>query len=88
MTDDSEVFDAEWVQPATALQRADSGEWFVEFPTRRALEDMSQHESIDGFMAAAAAVAVERIEPRIVGGPDGRQRILLPGDGGYDEAPA
>jgi 8-oxo-dGTP pyrophosphatase MutT (NUDIX family) len=88
VTDDSEVFDAEWVAPAEALRRAVSGEWFVEFPTRRTLEDMAGHASIADLIDAAARVEVERIAPRIAGGPDGSHRILLPGDDGYDEAPA
>ncbi len=84
----SEVTDARWVRPADALARAEAGEWDLPFPTQATLGTLAR------FTTPQAAVAwtrnqehVERVAPRVVREGDS-YRVLMPGDPGYDEAPA
>jgi 8-oxo-dGTP pyrophosphatase MutT (NUDIX family) len=88
VTDDREVFDAVWIRPEDALDRSESGEWFLEFPTRMTLGAFVGHPDSASFVAQARAMPVRRIAPRIGVGSDGSQVILLEGDPGFDEAPA
>lgn len=87
-TDDREVFDAVWVRPEEALERSDTGDWFLEFPTRMTVAAFVGHPTASSFLAQARAMKVERIAPRIGFGSDGSRVILLEGDPGFDEAPA
>jgi len=87
-SDGDEVFDATWVSPREALRRADAGEWYVEFPTRRHLELLADFASIDEIVDHARSATPVRIEPRLVVAPDGSWRVLLPGDEGFAEAPS
>ena len=87
--DSAEVFDAEWVTPAAALRAADEGEWLIEFPTRKHFELLSRFSDPGEVVDyARSQQQVERIEPRVVFEADGSWTILLPGDTGYEEAPA
>jgi 8-oxo-dGTP pyrophosphatase MutT (NUDIX family) len=88
VTDDREVFDAVWVKPTEALKAADRGDWQLEFPTRVMLEMLASHANTVDLMAAAAAVEVIRMAPRVEVSSDGSFRVLLPGDPGFEEAPA
>jgi 8-oxo-dGTP pyrophosphatase MutT (NUDIX family) len=88
VTDDREVFDAVWVRPIEALAAADRGDWRLEFPTRATLTMLANHPNTVDLMAAAATIEVTRIAPRVDVSADGSFRILLPGDPGFDEAPA
>ncbi len=85
--DGIEVFDADWRSPAAVLERADSGEWDVEFPTRKHLELLRRfREAGDVLDYASAQDPVPRIEPRILVGEEGSWRVVLPGEPGYEEA--
>lgn len=88
LTDDREVFDAEWVRPEAALDAADAGEWYLEVPTRATLESFVGHESASSFVEQARRMPVRRIAPRLGVGSDGTRRILFDGDPGYEDAPA
>lgn len=88
VTDDREVFDAVWIRPEDALARADSGDWFLEFPTRMTLAAFTGHPDAKAFVAQARAMPVRRVAPRIGVASDGSTRILLEGDPGFEEAPA
>jgi len=88
VTDDREVFDAVWVRPIDALEAADRGEMQLEFPTRKTLEMFSDVATTAELMAVAASIEVKRIGPRIGRAEDGSIVLLVPGDDGYDEAPA
>lgn len=87
VTDDREVFDAEWVRPEAAIEAADRGDWFLEFPTRVTLESFVGHDTAASFMDQARRMEVRRVAPRIGVGSDGSRRILLDDDPGFDEAP-
>ncbi|MBS1195302.1 MAG: hypothetical protein H6R33_22 [Actinobacteria bacterium] len=87
--DRTEVTEACWVVPGEALRRADSGEWRVEFPTRKHLEALAGYRDAAAVVASAPGVAgVVRVAPRLTVSADGAWRVLLPGDTGYEEAPA
>jgi len=87
--DRTEVTEACWVEPAEALRRAAAGEWRVEFPTRKHLEALAAHADAAAVLAAAPGPAgVVRVEPRLAFEEDGKWRVLLPGDAGYEKAGA
>lgn len=86
--DDGEVFEAEWVAPSEAVRRADAGEWQLEFPTRFILTTMSALESADELMRMAAETEVVPVVPRLRRDPDGSISVLLPGEDGFEAAPA
>lgn len=85
-SDDTEVFDAEWVTPARALERGAAGEWQVSIPTRVHLEQLRTLGTVEAVITYASEVVPERIAPRVVTEGE-RRRILLPGHHGYEEAP-
>ena len=76
------------MRPEDALERADSGEWFLEFPTRMTLAAFTGHPDAESFLAQARAMPVRRVAPRIGVGSDGTRRLLLEGDPGFEDAPA
>lgn len=78
-TDDVEVFEPEWVLPSVALDRAASGEWLIEIPTRVHLELLADLGDIDAILAFAAAAEPHPIEPVLVSDPDGTIRVVIPG---------
>jgi 8-oxo-dGTP pyrophosphatase MutT (NUDIX family) len=87
--DRTEVTEACWVAPAEALRRAGAGEWRVEFPTRRHLEALDAHRDAAAVVASApGAAGVVRVRPRLTIEADGTWQVLLPGEAGYEEAPA
>ncbi len=85
-SDEDEVFDATWVTADEAMGRADAGHWYVEFPTRRHLELLARFDSVAAVLDHARAALPVKIEPRLVVGPGGEWRVLLPGDDGFEEA--
>jgi 8-oxo-dGTP pyrophosphatase MutT (NUDIX family) len=85
-SDRREVFDAVWVDPAAALQAAETGRWQIELPTRVHLELLAGFEAADEVMAHARAAEPHRIEPRLVLGKDGAWRVLLPGEIDFEAA--
>ena len=87
--DRTEVTEACWVAPDEALRRAAAGEWRVEFPTRQHLEALAAHRDAAAVVAAApGAAGVVRVQPRLTVEAEGTWRVLLPGEVGYEEAPA
>lgn len=85
--DRTEVTEAAWVAPASALQRAAEGVWKVEFPTLCHLQALAGCAAAEEVLALAPPPGeVMPVRPRVVLTGDGGFRILLPGDPGYDEA--
>lgn len=83
--DNQEIVEIQWVQPRDVILRAAEGEWIVPFPTHVTLEQLSRAGSTAAFMATAAAIDVETVEPRIKMEHDGSIRLVLPGEPEYDE---
>jgi 8-oxo-dGTP pyrophosphatase MutT (NUDIX family) len=80
--DREEVTEAEWIGPADALARSESGDFELAFPTLKHLEGLVDYETADEVVAAARERHVEPILPRVAGTRD-EFRILLPGDPEY-----
>jgi 8-oxo-dGTP pyrophosphatase MutT (NUDIX family) len=82
--DGEEIVELSWFEPQDALDRGAAGEMLLVFPT------IKQLEALRGFATAQAALDADReivpILPK-VGVVDGEQRILLPGDAGYEDVP-
>jgi hypothetical protein len=53
------------------------------FPTIKHLEQLAEAPSVASTIAAAREREVVPVQPRIVGGGDGR-RVLLPGEPGFE----
>jgi len=73
---------AEWAGAADLLERIERGEASAIFPTKRNLERLAQHESMDGALADASAHSLETIIPWIedIGG---EPHVRIPEDRGY-----
>lgn len=86
--DEREVFDARWIEPREALLKAAEGSWILEPPTRWHLEKFAGCRSAADAVALAGAMPIERIAPRIAGDSQRGFIVLLPGDPGFEDAPA
>lgn len=76
-----------WFTPAEALAAHRAGELLMVFPTIKHLEQLSGFASAAELLEFAHGREVVAVQPRVV--MSGEQaRILLPGEPGYDEAPA
>jgi 8-oxo-dGTP pyrophosphatase MutT (NUDIX family) len=88
LVDGKELVDSAWIDPADALERADSGDWLVAFPTRNTLEAFNGHESVAALIeVVSGSTEIPAIQPRIavIGN---EVRILLPTDPGFEAAGA
>ena len=82
--DEGEVVRHCWIAPTEALRRFDDGDFPLMSVTHRMLESISRYPSASAAIARAAdRPPAQRIR---VADPDGRYRVLLPGDPGYDTA--
>lgn len=81
--DGFEIVDAEWINPAAALAKGQSGEFKLLFPTQSELQRLAQSNTVDAAIAAAKARQVTVIEPRHERHGD-KLRITIPPDAGYD----
>jgi 8-oxo-dGTP pyrophosphatase MutT (NUDIX family) len=82
--DGEETVDARWIRPADALEAFARGEMTLVFPTIKHLEQLAELRSPEHAFETARATAVEPVEPRVVL-RDGRPRVVLPGEAGYDD---
>lgn len=87
--DAGETIAETWISPRRALEGHREGVFEIIFPTIRNLQAISRFATAGELLEAAAAASrsVPTIEPRVVADGNG-VRIVLPGDDGYDEAPA
>jgi 8-oxo-dGTP pyrophosphatase MutT (NUDIX family) len=83
--DPGELAAASWVDTARALERGQSGEWTVPFPTLKVLEMLDGFDSAGAVIAHAAGTEVRPILPRTRVAAGGEIEIVLPGEPGYDE---
>ena len=80
--DGNEAVTSLWTTAAAALRSADRGESKVIFPTRRNLERLAQHDSVDALIAHARATPVRMIAPEIKE-INGRPHLTIPDNLGY-----
>ena len=81
--DGTETVDAAWWGPDKALEAHRGGELSLVFPTIKQLERLREHASSETALEAANEMTVEAILPRVIGEGD-QQRVVLPGEPGYD----
>jgi 8-oxo-dGTP pyrophosphatase MutT (NUDIX family) len=82
--DGSEVVDARWYEPLTALADASAGELLLVFPTIKHLEQLSGFDSAQALLAHARDRDVRPVQPRVVMHGE-TARIVLPGEPGYED---
>jgi 8-oxo-dGTP pyrophosphatase MutT (NUDIX family) len=82
--DGSETVDAAWWEPRGALEAHRAGELSLVFPTIRQLESLLPYTRSEEALEAARGTPVEAIMPKVVGEGD-EQRIVLPGEPGYED---
>ncbi len=80
--DGGEAVRSRWLTAADALARADAGESAIIFPTRRNLERLAQHDSIDALIAAARETPIRLIQP-VVEELNGHPHLCIPEGCGY-----
>ena len=80
--DGNEAVTSLWTTAADALESADAGDSKIIFPTRRNLERLAQHDSVDAMIAHAKATPVRLIAPQIKD-VNGRPHLTIPDDLGY-----
>ena len=86
IVDGIELVEDEWIRPCHALKRADVGEWYVAFPTRKVLEFLGAFKSTAELgESIGVQVEVDPIQPRLVVA-EGHIEILMPDDPGFIEA--
>ncbi|HEY6760216.1 MAG TPA: NUDIX hydrolase [Baekduia sp.] len=85
--DGAECVDFGWFTPAAALAAHRAGQLLLVFPTIKHLEQLSAFSTADELLAFASGREVVAVEPRVVLGGE-HARILLPGEPGYEDAPA
>ena len=80
--DDWELTHSAWVTPGEAINRAIDREWMIIFPTMKNLQQLERLKTADAAVSWAQGDH-ERpaMQPRILG-----EKVLLPGDEGYDIA--
>jgi 8-oxo-dGTP pyrophosphatase MutT (NUDIX family) len=81
--DDKEVIDLRWLAPSAALEAQKRGEISLRNPTIRNLMLFTAATSGADVLARLRGRKVTTIAPRVVFGPDGARRILMPGDPEY-----
>jgi 8-oxo-dGTP pyrophosphatase MutT (NUDIX family) len=79
-----ETVDAEWIEPAEALNLAAGGQRTVIFPTRMNLKLLAEASSAADAIRRADLRTLMTVEPRMIDGPDGRM-LVIPSDAGYGE---
>ena len=79
--DGSESVTSHWVRASDALTRADAGETSIIFPTRRNLERLAQHDTVEKLVMHACAHPVTLVQPVIEQREDGMYLCIPEGIG-------
>jgi 8-oxo-dGTP pyrophosphatase MutT (NUDIX family) len=82
--DRSEVVEFGWFTPTAALDAHRAGEILLVFPTIKHLEQLSGFASVEGLLDHARGQEVRPVQPKVIRWGE-TERIVLPGDPGYEE---
>lgn len=86
VVDGEELIDLAWMAPLGALEKEESEEWVIPFPTRETLFLLATETTADALADRLTAIdRVPPVQPRLYVG-EGEVRILLPSDEGFEEA--
>ena len=83
VVDGTEVVEHRWLSPRAALDAHRREDILLVFPTIKDLERIAANDSADALLAAARAGDVTPTLPKVLTG-EGRARVVLPGEPGYD----
>jgi 8-oxo-dGTP pyrophosphatase MutT (NUDIX family) len=81
--DGQECVDLRWTTPRAAVDAYARGDLALAFPTFKLLDGLTPFGTVGELLEHARDLVVHPILPRVVPG-DGKQRVLLPGEPGYD----
>lgn len=81
--DEQEIVGVRWLSPAEAFAAQSRGEISLRRPTVANLRLFEGAASVKDALAAVAGREIPTIRPRVIPGPDGQPRALLPGDPGW-----
>nr|WP_283937953.1 NUDIX domain-containing protein [Sphingomonas caseinilyticus] len=79
---EGECVAAEWASPSLLIERINGGEASAIFPTKRNLERLAQHDSIESALADARNHSIETIIPWVEE-IDGAPHVRIPEGRGY-----
>jgi 8-oxo-dGTP pyrophosphatase MutT (NUDIX family) len=82
--DGSEVVEFGWFTPTAALDAHRAGEILLVFPTIKHLEQLSGFASVQVLLDHARGQEVRPVQPKVIRWGE-TERIVLPGDPGYEE---
>lgn len=84
--DGNELVDLAWISPVDALERDQTEDWAIPFPTRRTLNLLASESTTAALTDRLGSLnPVTPVQPRLVVG-EGVVELLMPGDEGFDEA--
>ncbi len=84
--DGNELIDAVWLRPIEVLERADTGQWLVAFPTRKIIEFLDTFRTSDQLRRSLVEQPwIESIQPRLSVANE-RIEILMPDEPGFEDA--
>jgi 8-oxo-dGTP pyrophosphatase MutT (NUDIX family) len=81
--DGEECVDLRWTTPRAAVDAHAGGELALAFPTLKLLDGLTPFGTVGELLEHARDLVVHPVLPRVVLG-DGKPRVLLPGEPGYD----
>lgn len=84
--DRAETTASVWIAPEDALEDYEDAKFPLVFATEQHLRRLAEFASIDEMIAACETADLNPVMPKLVE-TDGEQSFLLPGDGGYEDAP-
>lgn len=79
---EGECVAAEWAGPLALIERIDRGEASAIFPTKRNLERLAQHGTLEAALSDARSHSIETIIPWVEE-INGEPHVRIPGDCGY-----
>jgi 8-oxo-dGTP pyrophosphatase MutT (NUDIX family) len=79
---EGECVAAEWAAPSALIERIDRAEASAIFPTKRNLERLAQHDTLDSALSDARNHSIETIIPWVEE-IDGEPHVRIPEDRGY-----
>ena len=81
--DGRETTDTIWINPGTALQRAERDEVKIIFPTRMVLGKLDEANSVDDAASKFANMNVVTVQPELDKDENGQAILRIPAEAGY-----